>query len=187
MKKLLQLMTEFKGSYIPSRLTTHGKTNKENCHPFIVENYSIAHNGILSMPYIKPNEVDTIQFINHDLIHHLGEIENYHIIDNLSNYIGASNKIAILNGNTRNVTILNEKQGHWLEDVWYSNFSYEAWEPAITIPNKLKPFATRWEMEYFEYMDDLSMLDYIDELETRELKGYIPLNNDKTSYDFILD
>jgi len=105
------------------RIATSGKVNKQNCHPFEVNpGLWFAHNGMIS-GYGGNKISDTVEF-NKIVLQELpdGFIDHPVIRGLVEHYISGS-KIAFLDSK-KNVTILNEKDGHWDDDNWYSNFSY---------------------------------------------------------------
>mgnify|MGYP003139787303 FL=1 len=106
------------------RITTHGKTNVNNCHPFkINENLGFIHNGIIDM--VKPDvkRSDTSMF-NELVLKNLpkGFIKNPAISSLIEESIGAS-KLVFLD-NHGNYLISNESLGKWDGNVWFSNTTY---------------------------------------------------------------
>lgn len=122
------------------RITTHGKTNRENCHPFPLSSrlsdlhnqnltcrVGIAHNGIISSmgKYSNDKESDTMAFIRHvaypllkDKQGNLSKnIETLDILQALSN-----GRLAFLDwqGNL-------QIEGQWEQDngIYYSNTSFK--------------------------------------------------------------
>lgn len=113
------------------RYTTHGESNKSNCHPFRVggdETTVLAHNGIIPID-IAPGDrrSDTRVFAEDELPDLLEWLDDEQGFEALEDYIGWS-KIAVFNLNPRlkdNVYILNEHMGHWDKGIWWSNDSYK--------------------------------------------------------------
>jgi hypothetical protein len=108
------------------RISTHGKINETNCHPFKVnEELAFVHNGIISdVPYSKEFS-DTFMFNEHILQTLPNEFLNSTgIIELLRTFIGDYNKLVFLNVEDK-FTIVNEEAGHWFEDNWFSNSSYK--------------------------------------------------------------
>lgn len=111
-------------SAIHFRITTHGKTNAENCHPFKISNsLGFIHNGMIN--FVKPDKKksDTSMF-NELILKRLPSdfIRNGAICDLIDESIGTS-KLVFLNENS-DYLILGEELGHWRNNVWYSNDSY---------------------------------------------------------------
>ena len=111
------------------RITSKGDTTVEMCHPFQVDdNHILIHNGTISSIPKKSlvnGRSDTAVFAE-ELLRNLpvGWESNASILHILEEYVGYS-KVLILDSNN-NVTFLNEGLGHWRDDVWYSNKSYES-------------------------------------------------------------
>ena len=108
------------------RITTHGLTNKLNCHPFLVnDEIGFAHNGMIDFVDNHKKKSDTMMFRN-DILRNMPSewIFNDSVLKLMEESIGNS-KLAFLdrNGNYR---IVNEGLGHWNKDntIWYSNKSY---------------------------------------------------------------
>lgn len=114
------------------RFATHGKINYDNAHPFQLNSgYAAAHNGVIcTTPYgpAKRDESDSRHFMRvrvNPTLRVTGTITP----DDLAEWadeIGQSNKLALMS-NRGEVFIVNEKQGHWFDGVWYSNYSYESY------------------------------------------------------------
>ncbi len=108
------------------RISTHGKINETNCHPFLVtKNLGFAHNGIIYSAPISNDYSDTYMF-NESVLKNLphGFLNNPAIVNLIKGYIGTGNKLAFLN-EQGHITIVNEKQGVWDSGVWYSNHGYK--------------------------------------------------------------
>jgi predicted glutamine amidotransferase len=119
------------------RITTHGETNIDNCHPFRVnDNVVMGHNGMLPIKE-EDGKSDTRIFAEEwlpefDLEDLLDTEEG---VQELEKFIGFS-KLAFLNTSSllkRSLYIINEDLGHWDSGVWYSNNSYKksygTWTP----------------------------------------------------------
>ena len=115
-----------------ARIGTSGGHNKRNCHPFNIpgESAVLAHNGILPVP-VKVNSLlsDTGIFAT-EMIPEMGGTDifaNPKNRDLLENW-ARGNKIAILSPSKLigPLLILNEREGNWIDRVWFSNDSYEA-------------------------------------------------------------
>ena len=114
------------------RIKTHGPIDKDNCHPFLVNNsLGFIHNGIIN-GYGDSKESDTIQFNNSILKKIVSKHGNNSLFDDpmvelIENVIGYS-KLVFLDRHG-NYTIMNEKKGNWNDGVWYSNMSWKKPEP----------------------------------------------------------
>lgn len=106
------------------RISTHGKIDLSNCHPFIVsEKLGFVHNGIIDIITENALYSDTWHF-NELILKPLGDlIYSPAIADMITSYIGYS-KLVFLN-NHGEPFIFNEDLGHWNGDNWYSNNTYK--------------------------------------------------------------
>lgn len=113
------------------RLATHGDKSHSNTHPFEVvkDQLYVAHNGIIDIATPNPKYSDTWHFVEKFLKPRGLEILSEKSQAGLSLHLGFSNKLAFLDS-TGKVTLINETQGHWYKDVWYSNLYslYSAWD-----------------------------------------------------------
>ena len=116
-----------------ARMTTHGETVKENCHPFRVGGSPetiLAHNGILSNVKIPAGDKrsDTRVFAEDLLPARLNILDHKKKFKKLEKWAGGS-KVAVFTTDRRlnkAVYIINEKLGSWDDDgLWWSNSSYK--------------------------------------------------------------
>lgn len=108
------------------RITTHGKTNHYNCHPFLInKEIGFAHNGVISFVDDDKKKSDTSMF-NDTILKNLPKnwINNSSIFRLIEESIGTS-KLAFLT-NDGDYLIANEELGQWKDGVWYSNDSFKA-------------------------------------------------------------
>jgi hypothetical protein len=114
-----------------SRITTHGSTSNANCHPFQVgrdRDTVMAHNGMLP---IKDDGVrsDTRIFAE-SLFPSWGgalTLNSRKMRKRLSKFADGS-KLVFITANkdvADDFVIINENLGHWVDGVWWSNYSYE--------------------------------------------------------------
>lgn len=108
------------------RISTHGRINETNCHPFIVDSsVGFVHNGMIwDVPSSKEFS-DTYMF-NETILKKLkpGFDQDDVILDMLELYIGTGSKLIFLNKENE-FSIVNEKAGHWNLGCWFSNSSYQ--------------------------------------------------------------
>lgn len=111
-----------------ARITTHGATNLDNCHPFMVDDgIVLGHNGMLPIQEAD-GKSDTRQFAE-EWLPKLG----VSVLDDPTEYkeiekFASGSKLAVLSVNPvleRPVYLINEHLGHWDKGVWYSNNSYQ--------------------------------------------------------------
>lgn len=113
------------------RIRTLGAKGPDNTHPFPIPGGALVHNGNLSGTAARGYEgpSDTKLFAER-----YGEAMSFDFVAahkvGWENAIGW-NKVALLYDDNR-YQIINEKDGHWLDDVWYSNFSCRTQEPIGT-------------------------------------------------------
>lgn len=114
-----------------SRITTHGGTTLENCHPFQVgrdELTIVAHNGMLPIK-AKNNKSDTRIFAE-EMLPQMGGasiLNSKKQRKKLAKFASGS-KLVFLSANpsvNENFHIINERDGHWDKGVWWSNSSYK--------------------------------------------------------------
>lgn len=114
-----------------SRITTHGGTNVHNCHPFQIgrdQHSVIAHNGMLPIPE-HGGRSDT-RILAEDLLPSWGGVTSFDgrkFTKKISKFAQGSKLVVITaNPNTKqDYYIINEQDGHWENDVWWSNGSYK--------------------------------------------------------------
>lgn len=108
------------------RISTHGKVNETNCHPFITnDEVGFVHNGMIWDVPTSPDYSDTYMF-NETILKSFksGFETNEVILDMLELYIGSGSKLVFLNKDDE-YSIVNEKAGHWFLGCWFSNTSYQ--------------------------------------------------------------
>jgi hypothetical protein len=132
-----------------ARYATHGEKTIDNCHPFYVGNDNltvIAHNGILDIPTYD-NRSDSRVFAE-DLFptyDNAGGIDNPVVFTAIEQWAKGS-KIIVLTVNPKykkRVYILNNKLGHYKEDIWWSNSGY-----------KYDPYDYKYTTNYKNYYED---------------------------------
>lgn len=109
------------------RIKTSGHVSAANTHPFAVKNGAMIHNGSFFYPsskYAGPD--DDRKSDTRVLAEHLGNILTYEDVlaaqQGILNAVGQYNKLVFLYDDARYL-ILNEKNGMWKDDIWYSNGS----------------------------------------------------------------
>ena len=133
---------ENKQVLIHFRIKTHGPIDKNNCHPFLVNNgLGFIHNGIIS-GYGDDKESDTIAFNKAILKKLVAKHGNNSLFDDpmvelIENVIGYS-KLVFLDRHG-NYKIMNEDKGSWHDGIWYSNNSWKKPEP-VKYPSYLSNF-----------------------------------------------
>lgn len=108
------------------RISTHGKINETNCHPFLVnDNLGFVHNGMIYDVPTSTEFSDTYMF-NESILKNFKDGFEYNetILDMLDSFIGMGSKLVFLNDNN-DYFIVNEQAGHWNLGCWFSNSSYQ--------------------------------------------------------------
>ena len=115
------------------RWATHGSETINNCHPFTLgkdDKTILAHNGILPVQIPKGDDRSDTKVFAQDIMPAIGGITSLDedgYFNKLSEWAKGS-KIVYLTANEDAkypFYILNEKDGHWDKDMWWSNYSYE--------------------------------------------------------------
>lgn len=114
------------------RITTHGGTNVENCHPFIVEDgVVLAHNGMLPIKE-KEGMSDTRQFAT-EWLPYMGVdvLDDPDEFSEIERFAQGSKMVILSNSDklSKPLYMVNERDGHWNNGIWYSNYSYEPYVP----------------------------------------------------------
>lgn len=109
------------------RWATHGSKINDNTHPFLLpgNQWSAAHNGIISGIKTRKDESDTRAFLRKNVVPVMRNLKEKEVQGALEKFLGMSNKVALLNADGSHI-ILNESQGHWNDGVWYSNTGYKS-------------------------------------------------------------
>lgn len=108
------------------RISTHGKVNATNCHPFLVDDkLGFVHNGMIHTVPVSKDYSDTYMF-NECILKKFkpGFEYDQDVLDLLADYIGTGSKLIFLNSDN-DYAIVNEKAGHWADGCWFSNSSYQ--------------------------------------------------------------
>jgi hypothetical protein len=109
------------------RISTHGKINEENCHPFKVnDELSFCHNGVIRNSPLSEDYSDTVMF-NVTILKNLPEdfIYNKATKTLIREYIGGGSKLSFLTWNNE-LHFINEEAGTWDDGIWYSNNGYKS-------------------------------------------------------------
>lgn len=111
------------------RWATHGARNLDNVHPFAMnDNVAVMHNGILDCHIDDTAMSDTASFVKNYLTAlPTNWYDNDYLFDMVEQYCAGSKLIVFSNEVDAEFPayILNEHSGHWKDEVWYSNSSYE--------------------------------------------------------------
>ena len=173
--RFLEMRTKYPESYAMwhARLTTHGSTTVDNCHPFIVgdDNRTVlAHNGIL--PIVQPTgdlRSDTRIFAE-DLLPRIGGVsalDNTQVYNLIEDFTSGS-KVCILTLDPdakRNCYLIHQEKGNIDDDgVWWSNDScelsiYRKWSWANSATSMLADDPTFGQYSMVECPACMGMID----------------------------
>lgn len=106
------------------RIRSRGEKNAENTHPFQIKDGVLIHNGSLdgTGAEFAKGKSDTFLFAEK-----FADRLPFDVVSASKKELGDAvgyNKVVILYDDGRHI-IVNENLGHWKDDVWYSNHSYE--------------------------------------------------------------
>lgn len=176
LEKFLKLRATHNGpALFHSRITTHGGTSVENCHPFQVgrdELTIVAHNGML--PIDARNGKSDTRIFAEEMLPQMGGasiLNSKKQRKKLSKW-AAGSKLVFLSANhavADDFHIINEKDGHWSNGVWWSNNSYKWARPKYTKTPTM--YSSGWErvespykkpMDYVDvpFVEDCSYIDH---------------------------
>lgn len=114
------------------RIKTHGPVDRDNCHPFMVDDeVAFIHNGIISGVGSDKKKSDTRLF-NEKVLQKLpvGWENNEAIKVLVEDFILRSKLVTLdIDGN---VQIFNEDLGGWSEGCWFSNDSWKPRKPYVS-------------------------------------------------------
>jgi predicted glutamine amidotransferase len=110
------------------RIRSAGDMGAKNCHPFKIKGGAMIHNGTMFYPSTdraqsksRDRKSDTRIFA--ETFHNILDLESMqHAENDILNAVGRSNKLVFLYDGGDYI-ILNEKQGMWRDDIWFSNSS----------------------------------------------------------------
>jgi len=124
------------------RISTHGKVNQANCHPFDMRTFgdsggtplAVIHNGMFFEASNDNPAFSDTWHICRDILHPFwlsdaGYFKRPEYIQMGDMMVGRSNKLVFLNADG-DFAIWGESNGHWHAGCWWSNHSYEDWRCA---------------------------------------------------------
>jgi predicted glutamine amidotransferase len=139
------------------RIKTHGATNEENTHPFLIDKgLGMVHNGILnSVDTTSDNTMsDTWHFATTHLHRFRRDNKRFYLNplykELIESYISYSKLIFM--DNQGNVEIFNESKGVWDSGCWFSNTSYKVYVQPT--PKKTKAYRGYWDVKTRSWVDN---------------------------------
>lgn len=121
------------------RIKTSGKIDLENCHPFLVgSQFALMHNGVISgigNDTKSDTNIFATEILGPLIEKYSGLLEEPVFRTIVGSAIGPYNKLVLMK-NDGSAYIVHEKQGDWIDGVWYSNklwtYCYSATTAAYT-------------------------------------------------------
>jgi glutamine amidotransferase len=116
-----------------SRITTHGETSLDNCHPFYVAGMGdtvLAHNGVLPTecaPRKGDTRSDTRVLADSYMRAQFVALDKDRTRTRMEAWLGRGSKVLVLTTNPayrKSAYLFNSQLGEWRKGVWYSNDSY---------------------------------------------------------------
>lgn len=141
------------------RLATHGNKDKDNCHPFLVtQQLALIHNGVLDIACDKDKAMSDTWHYATLILRPMAKRDRDFFLRPDVRFLGESairdNKFVFLRADGQ-YGIWNEGSGHWRNDCWYSNRSYEQsrwWERPIKGFSSYEEQAAEAESEYRDFL-----------------------------------
>jgi hypothetical protein len=151
-----------------ARITTHGKTNLSNCHPFTVgdERTVLAHNGMLPIVPAKGDDRSDTKVFAEDVLTRkgLGILDRASSFKKIQKWMAGSKMVIMTERGDmlKDHYILNENAGTWDNGLWFSNSSYKkAVYPTYHVGSK----SYSWDSDYSYMLSD--------EYDAKDLHGYM--------------
>ena len=151
-----------------ARITTHGKTNLSNCHPFTVgdERTVLAHNGMLPIIPAKGDDRSDTKVFAEDMLTRkgLGILDRASSFKKIQKWMAGSKMVIMTERGDmlKDHYILNESAGTWDNGLWFSNSSYKKSPYALY---NVASGKYSWDSDYSYMLSD----DY----DTEDLHGYL--------------
>jgi len=114
------------------RWATHGSEDVENCHPFLLGGDAqsvMGHNGILPVDIQKGDKRSDTRVFAENIMPAVGGIsalDDDEYVERLAKWAAGSKLVFMTNNPDAQHSwyIVNEADGHWDKDMWWSNSSY---------------------------------------------------------------
>ena len=116
----VQLEKKDQAFVLHQRLTTHGATKVDNCHPFRIKGHGavMAHNGIIGTLDVPRSKVDSQVLAELLSTMPKGFLDDAKLQPMLHHIIEGS-RLAFMFNDGR-IALFNERLGAWQDGVWYS-------------------------------------------------------------------
>jgi glutamine amidotransferase len=108
------------------RISTHGTISLDNLHPFVVGDVAVIHNGMVDLEgHSTTDHRSDTRYLCEEILANLPNGWQHSVgVHRFMENIAGWSKFVFLDVDN-NHYIINEDQGHWFEDNWYSNNSYK--------------------------------------------------------------
>ncbi len=155
------------------RFATHGKTTSSNCHPFpIVDDFggiAMVHNGTLAGTEWRDSIRSDTSLLADKIKRHitrndfssddLFDLEIPAIRERYQASIG-TDKLVFMSGKG-DMNIMNERHGHWIDGVWYSNqYSITGFSGRVVSVFKKKKKSGNWKAQTIDESFDSDSTSY---------------------------
>lgn len=130
-KQYSQDVTTDTEAMVHFRISTAGKKDEANCHPFAIDHGALMHNGPCLNRSVCPGDKersDTRQFA--DELAKTWTAEDVTKFQRVLEHFIGTEKVAFMypkGDGTAQFVICNEKNGQWYEGCWYSNSSFRGY------------------------------------------------------------
>jgi hypothetical protein len=121
------------------RISTHGTITKDNLHPFVInDKVAFIHNGMVDLKgHTYHDHRSDTRFLCEEFLAKLPDgWQHSEGVHNFLEEIGGWSKFVMLDVD-HNWSIVNEHDGHWYQDNWYSNTSYKSYSSKINYGGKM--------------------------------------------------
>ena len=173
---IIKLLEELESvpALVHFRWSTQGDIDDTNCHPFIVGDWAMIHNGHIPCVADHPKHSDTYLYASDKMARRVQGNPQWPLLPRsakkMSREIGAS-KLAFLRENGDSL-IVNEKQGSWVDGVWFSNDGYKKYTPtawAGFAPRPITYWRSGWDTVGDEVVIEAPINEWQDSYEEEEL------------------
>jgi len=130
------------------RWATHGSVTRDNCHPFTApaSDAIVMHNGVFRQTAKRATNArsDTALFVEQFMAAAPAPDSARYgdFVRRLEKFIDRTNLLLIFHRRSAEFTICNEREGEWIDGLWYSN--------AYSLPYEMSP----WQGSALSKLDD---------------------------------
>lgn len=120
------------------RISTHGTISHDNLHPFVInDKVAFIHNGMVDLTgHSSYDKRSDTRYLCEEILAKLPDGWQHSAgVHSLLSEIGGWSKFVTLDLEHK-WSIINEDQGHWHEENWYSNNSYKSYSTKVNYGGK---------------------------------------------------